>query len=144
MQHHLEVQVRDRGARGTYVVVGRVRRRASNDEVPVQGPELLEHTVALAVETDRCRGGEDGIAFELDEGEVGRDAFDDAIEKGSEDAVCGWDAGAEIDAVLLLDSGHEAGISGDVREQEVSLPGGRLGLRLRLRLGSRCVVHVLL
>ncbi len=127
MQHHLEVEVRDRGARDTYVVVGRDRRRASNDEVQVHRAELLEHTVALAVETDRWCGGEDGVAFELDEGEVGRDAFHDAVEEGAEDAVCGGDAGAEIDAVLLLDSGHEAGIAGDVHEQEVSLAGGRLG-----------------
>ena len=141
MEHHLEVEVRDRGARGADVVVGRDRRRASNDEVPVHRPELLEHTVALAIETERRRGGEDGVTFELDEGEVGRDAFDDAIKEGSEHAVGGRDAGAEVGAVLLLDSGHEAGIAGDVREQEVSLAGGWLGLRLRL--GSRCVVHVL-
>ena len=45
--------------------------RATLDERAVHRPELLEDPVPLAVEARRRSGREDGVAFELDDGEIG-------------------------------------------------------------------------
>ena len=57
---------------------------ATIDERPVHRLELLEDTVAVAIETCRRRGREDGIALELDEAEIGLDALDDGVQERTE------------------------------------------------------------
>ena len=58
----------------------------------------------MAIETGRRGGREDGIAFELDQGEIRLDAFDDGVQEVAQDRICGRDAVAEVDPVLLLDA----------------------------------------
>jgi hypothetical protein len=52
---------------------------AAIDERPVRRPELLEDPVTLAINVRRWRGGEDRIALQLDEGEVGLHALDNGV-----------------------------------------------------------------
>ena len=92
----------------------------------VHRPELLEDPLTLAIELRRRRGGEDRIALELDEGEIGLHALDDGVEEVREHGVGGRDARAEIDPVRLLDAGHEARVAGDVGEQQISLACRRI------------------
>src|SRR5439155_19053369 len=96
-------------------------------------------TIALAIETGRRGCREDGIAFELDQREIRLHAFDDGVQEVAQDRICGGDAVAEVDPVLLLDARHEAGIAGDVGQEEVSLACG--GLR-PARIRSDCLCHV--
>ena len=92
MEHRLEVEVRDRRAGDADVVIRGDRARAAVDERLVHRRELLEDAVTVAIERRRRRGGEDGIAFELDQGEIGLDALDDGVEEVAEHAVGGGDA----------------------------------------------------
>ena len=122
MEDHLEVEVADDGARGADVVLLRLRLGPSHRECLVDGLELVDERVAVAVErVGRCHR-EDGIALQLGDAEFGLDAGHDRIEQRSEQLVAGRDAAAEVDAVGLLDPDHEARVSRDVGEQEVFLP----------------------
>jgi hypothetical protein len=80
----------------------------------------------MAVEGRCRRGGEDGVAFELHQREVRLDALDDRAQQVPENRVGGRDASTEIDPVLLLDTGHEAGVAGDVGEEQVPLAALRI------------------
>jgi hypothetical protein len=85
-------------------------------------------TSAPCVSSVRRRGGgEHGIAFELDQGEVGLHAFDDGVEEGGEHRVRGRDALAEVEPVLELDPRHEGRVARDVGQEQVALAGRRLG-----------------
>jgi hypothetical protein len=105
MEHRLEVKVRDGGAGRANVVARGDGTGSTIDERPVHDPQLLEDPVTLAVETRRPRSGEDGIALELDEGEIGLHTFDDGVEESTKHGVGGRDAGVEVDPVLQLDAG---------------------------------------
>jgi len=59
--------------------------------------DRLEDSIALAIETGRRGCREDGIAFELDQGEIRLDAFDDGVQEVAQDRICGGDAVAEVD-----------------------------------------------
>ena len=141
MEDHLEVEVRDGGTGRAEVVARGDRSRAAIGERPVRRLDLLEDPVTLAIEACRRRDGEDGIALELHEGEVGRQALDDGVQEGTEHGVGCRDARAEVDPVFLLDAGHEARVAGDVGEQQVPLACRRICLRRRR--GSLRSLHVL-
>ena len=78
----------------------------------------------------------DRIALELDEGEGRSEAHDHGVEQRPEHRVRRRDPGAEVGAVFQLDPGHEAGVAGDIGEQQVSL-GGRRIRRGAARFGDR-------
>ena len=139
MEDRLQVEVSDGGTRGADVVVRGDRPCPGGDERPVGPVDRLEHTIALAIETGRRGCREDGIAFELDQREIRLDAFDDGVQEVGKDRIGGRDAVAEVDPVLLLDARQEAGIAGDVGQEEVSLSCG--GLR-PARIRSGCLCHV--
>ena len=79
VEHHLEVEVGDGGAGRTEMVARGDRSCASIGERPVRGAELPEDPVTLSVETCRRCDGEDGVALELDEGEIWLRALDDGV-----------------------------------------------------------------
>ena len=117
-----------------------IARGARVDERPVRGGDRFQDPLALAVQAGRGRRREDRVAFELDEGEGRSEAHDHGVEQRPEHRIRRRDPGAEVDAVFLLDPGHEAGVAGDVGEQQVSLGGRRIR---RGQLGSYRVVHAL-
>ena len=131
--------MRDCGTRDADVVVRGDRPCPGVDERPVRPLDRLEDTIALAIETGRRSCHEDCIAFELDQREIRLDAFDDGFQEVAQDRICGGDAVAEVDPVLVLDARHEAGIAGDVGKEQVSLACG--GLR-PARIRSDCLSHV--
>jgi len=141
MEDHLEIEVRDGGAGGTDMVARRDGLGATLDERLVRRPESLEDPAALAVEACRRCDGEDGIALELDEREVGLQPLDYGVQEAAEHRVARRDPPAEVDRVRQLDAGHESRVAGDVREQQVPLAGRRIcpwG-----RPGWLCLLHTL-
>ena len=72
MEHRLEIEVGDGRARDADVVAwpGMARVRASMKARYIV-PSLLEDPLALAIEARRRCRGEDRVALELDDGEVG-------------------------------------------------------------------------
>ena len=101
--------------------------------------DRFEDLIAPAIQT-RCRGcRENRITFELDQREVRLDALHHGVQEVGQDRIGGGDAVAEVDPVLRLDARHEAGIAGDVGQEEVSLACG--GLRPG-RIRSDCLCHV--
>jgi hypothetical protein len=98
-----------------------------------------EDAIAPAVKAGGWGCREDGIAFELDQREVGLDAFDDGVQQVAQDRIGGGDTTAEVKPVLLLDARQEGGIARDVGQEEVPLACG--GLRLA-RIGSDCLSHL--
>ena len=87
MEHHLEVEVRDGGAGRADVIAGGDGPCSSVHEPPVHLAELREDPVTLAIEASRRRGREDGIALELDHGEIRLHAFDDGVQEVTEHRV---------------------------------------------------------
>jgi hypothetical protein len=138
MEDDLQIEVRDGRTRGADMVVRGDRPCPGLDERPVRPPDRLEDTIALAVETGRRGCREDGIAFELDQREIRLDTFDDGVQQVAQDRIRGGDAVAEVDPVLHLDACHEAGVPGDVGQEEVSLACG--GLR-PARIRWECLRH---
>src|SRR5436190_21280936 len=104
MEDHLEVEVRNGWTRDAHVVVGGDGPCPGVDERPIRRLDRLEEAVTVAIETGCGRRSEDGIAFELDQREIGLDALDDRIEEVAKHPVRGRDASAEVDSVLVLDA----------------------------------------
>ena len=105
------------------MVVGRDRGGTRVDEGPVCGRDRVQDPLTLAVQAGRGRRREDRVAFELDEGEGRSEAHDHRVEQRPEHRVRRRNPGAEVGAVFQLDPCHEAGVAGDVGEEQVSLGG---------------------
>ena len=56
--------------------------------------------------------------------EFGLDTLHDGVEERPEQFVAGRDPVAEVDAVRILDTDHEACVARDVGEEKVLLPDG--------------------
>ena len=91
------------------------------------GSSFVRTTIALAVQAGRRGDREDGVALELDQRELGLHALDDGVQERPEHGVGRRDAAAEVDAVLLLDTRHEARVARDVSQQQVALACRRIG-----------------
>lgn len=78
VKHHLEVDLGDRGARRAQEIARGNGSCPAVNESSIHGLELLENPVALAIEPCGGRRGEDRIALELDDLEVGLHAIADS------------------------------------------------------------------
>ena len=87
VDHDFEIEVRHGRAGDALVVAGRDGPGPTPDERAIHRLDFLEDPVALAIETGRRRGGEDGVALELHEREIGLDALDDGVQQRPEHRV---------------------------------------------------------
>ena len=137
MEDHLEIKRADDRACLTDVVFLRDGVGAARLECPIDSLELVEQGTTVAVEGVGRGDREHCITLELGDAEFGLDAGHHRIEQRAEQLVAGRDAATEVDAVRLLDPDDEAGIPGDVCQQEILLADGRThesmvrGLRVR-------------
>lgn len=123
MQDHLEVEVADNRAGRANVIPRSSGLIASRMKGPVYRLQSTEDGISTPVEARRRGDREDRVALELGDGKVGLNPIDDGIKQLAQHRVTGGDTGAEVDAVGLLDTGHEARVPRDVGQQKVSLTG---------------------
>lgn len=121
VEHHLKVETGDDGTGRAHVIACRSCLLTPRSKRPVHPIEAGEDCITPPVQQCHIRGGEDRVAFELGDFEVGLDALDHCIQQLAKDREAGGDPCAEVDAVSALDVRHERRIPGDVGQQQVPI-----------------------
>ncbi len=91
VEDHLQVKVARDGASRADVIGRLLALLASRAERPVDSLQMTEDRVAPPVEGFGRRHGEDGIALELGDSEVGLHALDDGVQQLTHEAVSSRD-----------------------------------------------------